>query len=136
MIEYVKEMKPRIIIVEDDQSISELLREALQMAGFEAEVLDSGEKSLKYIQEVSQGAKDKPSLIFLDLILPDMNGIEVLKEARKYPQTKDIKIYALTNYSDPEFNEQLKKEGIDRILIKVEYSLEELVKIAKEAAKA
>jgi len=128
-------MKPRIIIVEDDQSISELLREALQMAGFETEVLDSGEKSLKYIQEISQEGKDKPSLIFLDLILPDMNGIEVLKEARKHPQTKSIKIYALTNYSDPEFNQELKKEGIDKILIKVEYSLEELVKIAKEATK-
>ena len=64
-----------------------------------------------------------------------MNGIEVLKEARKYPETKNLKIYALTNYSNPEFNEELMKEGIDKILIKVQYTLEELILLIQEAVK-
>ena len=126
-------MKPKILIVEDDQSIGMLLKEALEIAGFEAEVLNLGKKAVKRIQEVYQGLKTKPDLILLDLILPDMNGIEVLKEARRHIQTKTIKIYALTNYSNPEFNKELTKEGIDKILIKVQHTLEELVKIVQEA---
>jgi two-component system cell cycle response regulator DivK len=132
----IKGMKPRIFIVEDDKSISGLLREALQIAGFEAEVFDLGGKAIETLQEVREGTKEKPNLILLDLILPDMNGIEVLKEARKYPQTKSVKIYALTNYSNPDFNEELVKEGIDKILIKVQYTLEQLVKAVKEATKS
>jgi CheY-like chemotaxis protein len=126
-------MKPRVFIVEDDKSISGLLREALAIAGFEPEVLDVGQKAISALKGTREETRPKPDLIFLDLILPDMNGIEILKEARKYPQTKKIKIYALTNYSNPEFNDELTKEGIDKILIKVQYTLEELVKLAKEA---
>lgn len=128
-------MKPKILIVEDDKSIGMLLREALQIAGFDAEVLDLGKLALKRLQEIRQEMREKPDLILLDLILPDMNGIEVLKEARKYPQTKNIKIYVLTNYSSPEFNEELNKEGIDKILIKIQYTLEQLVGVVQEATK-
>ncbi len=128
-------MKPKILIVEDDESIGMLLREALQIAGFDAEVLDLGKLAIKRLQEIRQEIREEPDLILLDLILPDMNGIEVLKEARKYPQTKNIKIYALTNYSNPEFNEELKKEGIDKILIKIQHTLEQLVGVVREATK-
>jgi len=131
----IKGMKPRIFIIEDDKSISGLLSETLQIAGFEVEVFDSGGRAIKAIQEIHEGSKQKPHLILLDLILPDMNGIEILKEARKYPQTRNVKIYALTNYSNPDFNEELMKEGIDKILIKVQYTLEELVTVVKEATK-
>ncbi len=129
-------MKPIILIVEDERSIGDLLKEALGIAGFEAEIFDLGGKAIKRLEEIRQGAKEKPALVLLDLILPDMNGIEVLKEARKYPQTKAIKIYALTNYSDPEFNEELTKEGIDKILIKVQYTLQELIEVVREATRS
>jgi len=128
-------MKPRILIVDDDESISMLFREAFQIAGFEVEFLLSGKEAIKRLQDVRQGDKEKPDLVLLDLILSDMNGIEVLKEARKYSETKNLKIYALTNYSNPEFNEELMKEGIDKILIKVQYTLEELVLLIQEAVK-
>ena len=84
------------------------------------------------MKEIREGKKEKPDLILLDLILPDINGIEVLKEARRYPETKNLKIYALTNYSNPEFNEELSKEGIDKILVKAQYSLRELIEIIKK----
>lgn len=65
-----------------------------------------------------------------------MNGISILKEARKYPETKNLKIYALTNYNSPESNQELTNEGIDKILIKVQYSLNELIEIIKEGLKS
>jgi len=64
-----------------------------------------------------------------------MNGISILKEAKKYPETKDIKIFALTNYSNPKTNQELIKEGIDKILIKARYSLKELINIIKQNLK-
>ncbi len=128
-------MKPKILIIEDDQPIIRLYKEVLPMAGLEIEILDMGREAIKRLEEIRQGRKEKPDLILLDLILPDINGIEVLKEARKYPETKNLKIYILTNYYRPESNEELTKEGADKILIKFKYSLSELVEIFKEGAK-
>lgn len=126
-------MKARILLVEDDQAIGMLLREALQIADFSVDWLDDGEKAIKRLEEIRKKEKEMPDLVLLDLILPDMNGIEILKEARKYNETKNLKIFALTNYSNPEFNQELMKEGINKILIKVQYTLDDLVKIVEEA---
>ena len=127
--------KPNILIIEDDPPTIKIFQEVFTMAGFDIEILDTGQKGIKEMEEIREGKKEKPDLILLDLILPDMNGIEVLKEARKYPETRNLKIYALTNYSDPKFQEELFKEGIDKILIKTQYSLKELTEIIKEAVK-
>ena len=125
-------MKAKILIIEDDVPTIKLFQEIFPMAGFEIEVLDLGKKGVERMKEIREGKKEKPDLILLDLILPDINGIEVLKEARRYPETKNLKIYALTNYSNPEFNEELSKEGIDKILVKTQYSLRELIEIIKK----
>ena len=127
--------KPKLLIIEDDVPTIKLFKEIFPMAGFEIEVLDLGKKGVERMKEIREGKKEKPDLILLDLILPDINGIEVLKEARRYPETKNLKIYALTNYSNPEFNEELSKEGIDKILVKAQYSLKELIEIIKEGVK-
>jgi len=128
-------MKPKILIIEDDRPTINLYEEVFKMAGFEIEVLDLAQKAIERLREIREGKKEKPDLILLDLILPDMNGISVLKETRKYPETKDLKIFALTNYSNPEFNQELITERIDKILIKAQYSLRDLVGIIKESLK-
>ena len=129
-------MKPKILIIEDDKPTIDLFEEVFSMAGFEIEVLDLGQKAIERLKEIREGKKEKPDLILLDLILPDMNGVSILKEARKYPETKNLKIYALTNYNSPESNQELTNEGIDKILIKVQYSLNELIEIIKEGLKS
>ncbi|TSC75982.1 MAG: two-component system, cell cycle response regulator DivK [Parcubacteria group bacterium Gr01-1014_30] len=128
-------MKPKILIIEDDVPTIKLFKETFPMAGFEIEILDLGKKAIAMVQEIREGKKEKPDLILLDLILPDINGIEILKEVRKYPETKTLKIYALTNYSSAESNEELNKEGIDKILVKAQYSLKELTEIMREGLK-
>ena len=127
--------KSKILIIEDDISIIRLYKEIFKMAGLNIEILDTGKKGIERLREIREGKKEKPGLILLDLILPDMNGISILKEAKKHPETKDIKIFALTNYSNPQTNEELTKEGIDKILIKAQYSLKELINIVKENLK-
>lgn len=128
-------MKPKILIIEDDRAIIDLYKEVLPMAGLEIEILDLGKDAIKRLEDIRQGKKEKPDLILLDLILPDIKGIEILREARKYPETKNLKIYILTNYYQEGSNEELSKEGADKILIKFKYSLNELIEIFKEATK-
>ena len=129
-------MKPKILIIEDDRAIINLYKEVFPMAGLEIEILDLGQDAIKRLEEIRQGKKERPDLVLLDLILPDINGVEVLKEARKYPETKNLKIYILTNYYQSESNDELTKEGADKILIKSQYSLNELIQIFKEAIKS
>lgn len=126
-------MKPKILIIEDDNLIVALFKESFIGAGLDVEILGDGEKTMQKLERIRKGENEKPDLVLLDMILPDMNGIEILKEARKYPETKDLKIYALTNYSSTESNDALTKEGIDKILIKSQYNLGDLVKIIEEA---
>lgn len=128
-------MKPKILIIEDDRAIIDLYKEVLPMAGLEIEILDLGKDAIKRLEDIRQGKKEKPDLVLLDLILPDIKGIEILREARKYPETKNLKIYILTNYYQEGSNEELSKEGADKILIKFKYSLNELIEIFKEATK-
>jgi CheY-like chemotaxis protein len=128
-------MREKILIVEDDLPTLKLLEETLKIEGFEIDTAMLAKEAMEKLEEIRKGKREKPDLILLDLILPDANGIEVLKEARKYPETKEIKIFALTNYSDPEMNKQLVKEGIDKIILKAQISLKDLVKIMKEVLK-
>ncbi len=132
----IKELKkPKILLVEDDLPTIELYQEIFQMAGFELETLDWGQKAIDLLKEIREGKKEKPDLILLDLILPDMNGILVLEEARRYPETKNLLIFAITNYTSPELDQELIKKGIDKILVKTRYTPKELIEIIKEALK-
>jgi len=125
-------MKEKILIVEDELPTLKLLEETLRMEGFEIESAMLAREAIEKLNEIREGKAEKPILILLDLILPDMNGIEVLKEAKKYPETKNIKIFAFTNYTDPDMNRQLIKEGVDKIILKAEISLKELFEIIKK----
>jgi len=125
-------MSLKILIVEDDLPTLKLLEETLKIEGFEIDSAMFARDAIEKIEEIRDGKREKPDLILLDLILPDMNGIEVLKELKKYPETKDIKIFAFTNYTDPEMNKQLIKEGVDKIILKAEISLKELCEIIRK----
>ena len=128
-------MNLKIILVEDDYPTIELYKEVFKFAKMELEIFAWGEEMIEYLKEVREGRKEKPDLILLDLILADINGLEILKEVRKYPETKDIKIFALTNYTDEELNRELIKEKIDKILVKTEYTPKKLIKLVKKTFK-
>jgi CheY-like chemotaxis protein len=128
-------MNEKILIVEDDFPTLTLLEEGLRMKNFQTDSATSGKEALEKIEEIKKGNREKPDLILLDILLPDISGIEILKEIRKNPETKDIKVFAFTNFSDPELNQKLIQEKIDEILLKVDVSLDQLVEIIREKLK-
>jgi DNA-binding response OmpR family regulator len=80
----------RILVVEDDRDIAELVERYLQKAGFSTEVLSSGRDALKAL------AQRPPDLLILDLMLPQVDGLEICRVARGNSRTAAIPIIMLT----------------------------------------
>jgi DNA-binding response OmpR family regulator len=76
-------MKEKILIVEDDLPTLKLLEETLKIEGFEIDTAMLAKEAMEKLEEIRQGKREKPDLILLDLILPDMNGIESFERSKK-----------------------------------------------------
>ena len=83
-------MKPRVLIVEDETSLSTLLRYNLEREGFEVAEAADGEEALIAVEE------NRPDLIVLDWMLPGMSGIAFTRLVRQNARTKSIPIIMLT----------------------------------------
>ena len=124
-------MKKTILLVEDDLATIDVYEIALTKAGFEVEVASSGSEAIERIKAVGQGAK-KPDLVLLDLLLPDINGIEVLKEIRGQKETKDTLVFVMTNYTDGELEKIGYKLKAEKSILKAEYTPSQLAELVKK----
>lgn len=122
----------KILFIEDDPSTLEVYKIALEEAGFKVEPADSGEEALEKLKEISNGKMDKPDLILLDYILPEIDGLAVLKEINKNPKTKDIKVLITTNYSVEALKEKGKFVKGEKFIIKADYPPRKMVKLIKK----
>ena len=126
-------MKKLILLIEDDEMIIDVYTTALEKLGhFKTEAIKLGQNVLKWTEELKKGKAKKPDLILLDLILPDMNGLDLLKDMRKEKELKDIPVFIITNYTSKELEEiglDLKSE---KYLTKTKFSVRELVDMVKE----
>ena len=82
-------MKKSVLIIEDDENIAKA-EELILMSDFNVHIAKDGEEGLKKAEEI------KPDLIVLDLMLPNIGGIEVCKKIREHEQLKDTKIVMVT----------------------------------------
>lgn len=83
-------MKPLVMIVEDEAALVTMLRYNLEKEGFRVAEAADGEEALTVVEETS------PDLILLDWMLPMMSGIEVCRQLRRKPNTKDVPIVMIT----------------------------------------
>ncbi len=113
----------KILIVDDNQNITNMLTKYLKLKNFEVIVANSGRNGLSMIQSIEFDT------ILLDLAMPDFSGIDVIDALEKDGRLKDNKIilFTATSISDKEIEELLKKEGIIACLRKP-VKLDELVK--------
>ena len=126
-----------ILWVEDDKQLVDLYTLTLKTAGdFTVEFMQLGQLALDRIKEIEEGKADKPELIMLDLLLPDVNGNVILEQLRKTPSTKDIPVYILTNYGDDRMETKLTKNlNADKYLVKTEWGPTKLIPLIQEAMK-
>jgi DNA-binding response OmpR family regulator len=84
----------RILVVDDDETTANLLVELIEMKGFVAEKSISGRQALQMI------TKNPPDLILLDILMPGLNGFEVLTMLRSNPATEEIPVVIVSGLSD------------------------------------
>ncbi len=96
------DQKYKILVIEDDQTISNVVELNLKLDGYEVYLASDGEEGLRLIEEIL------PDLVILDVMMPKVDGWEVLMLMRQKEETKDIPVIMLTAISD----EQSKVMGL------------------------
>src|SRR3989344_7626198 len=120
-------MAKKILFIEDDTTLQESLGQVLKGAGFEVFHALNGEDGLKLAGE------ERPDVILLDLILPKINGFDVLKELKGSDNTKHIPVIVLTNLESPEDIQKALFSGASTYLLKASYELEDVLAKVKKA---
>ncbi len=116
----------RILIVEDEEIMLDLLQRKLKTHGYEVLVARDGEEGLKSIKE------EKPDLIIMDLVMPKMDGFMVMEEIQKDEDLKKIPLIVVSNSGQPVELNRVRDLGAKDWLIKTEFNPQELVEKIKK----
>jgi len=119
-------LKKKILLVEDDTALRNVLGDKLNLEDFTVLEAKNGEEGLIV------ALKDKPDIILLDIIMPKMNGVEMLKKLREDQWGRTVPVLLLTNDSDPEHIRETLKVNASDYLIKADWQLDDIVKKIKE----
>ncbi len=114
-------MKKKVLIVEDEELVAEILEKKLKEAGYNVEVARDGEEGLNKMR------KRKPDLVLLDIIMPKKGGFEVMEEMRKDENLKDIDVMVISNSGQPVELDKAKALGAKDWLIKTEFDPQEVL---------
>jgi DNA-binding response OmpR family regulator len=115
----------KLLIVEDEDSLSTVLTNKFNSEGFEVFVAKDGEEGLRLALE------KHPDIILVDIILPRMDGLTMMEEIRKDSWGKHAKAIVLTNLQDDEKAQEAKRQGVNDFLIKSDWKLEDVVEKVK-----
>ena len=119
----------KILIIEDEVAILKAMSDKFSRQGFEVITAANGKAGL------AAAEKEKPDLILLDLLLPIMDGLDMLKKLRAAKWGKSVPVIVLTNLSEADKMSEAVDIGIADFLIKTDWKLEDLVKKVKKELK-
>jgi len=127
--EYNIMSKKRILLVEDDRFILEMYAEKLNDVGFQVEKAEDG------VVAVELAKKKNPDLILLDIIIPKMDGFEVLKALKKEQKLKNVPVILLTNLGQRQSIEKGLKLGATDYIIKAHFTPAEVIEKIEQILK-
>jgi len=116
----------KILVVEDDPDLLALMTKKLLTEKFQVAKAETGREALDYLQS------QRPNLILLDILLPDIDGLTVLSEIAKDPTKKTIPIIIFSNLDDQGSFEQASAIGHYDYLVKAKTELSQVVNKIKE----
>lgn len=120
----------KVLLIEDEKFISNLLKSRLEKEGFEVKQAFDGEEAITTIETY------KPDLMVLDLIMPKKSGFEVLEVISKDPAVSRTPVVVLTNLGQESDMQKVKALGAVDYHVKVRTSIDEIVESVKKLARA
>ena len=116
-----KQPAKHIILIEDDESLAQLIVVELQQAGYRVQTVVDGKEGLALIR------RSQPDLVLLDMMLPSMSGMEILEELHQDGSLPDLPIVIVSSSGQPVETEKAKKLGVRDYLVKVNFSPREVL---------
>ncbi len=114
-------MTATILITEDEEFLASILNSKLIKAGYKTVKAKDGDEAIRFAIET------KPDLILLDLMIPVMDGFEVLRKLKDDPILKNIKVIVMSNLGQDEDIQKAKNLGAADYLVKSNHSIQEMV---------
>lgn len=121
--------KKNILIVEDDSFIAVAYKEGLEREGYAVEIAEDGESALLMMK------KTAPDLVLLDLIMPVMDGFEVLRLMKEDELLQTIPVVILSNLGQETDIEKGKSLGAEDYLVKADHTLDDVLCVIKKQLK-
>lgn len=121
--------KQKVLFIEDDEQYRKIYKHKFELSGFAVEVAENGAIGIEKVRTFA------PDLIFLDLKMPEMNGIEVLDALKADPQLAAIPVIILTNLSTSHDVEVAIQKGASTVLTKSDTEPDDIVEVAREKLK-
>ncbi|MFZ2154312.1 MAG: response regulator [Candidatus Moraniibacteriota bacterium] len=121
--------KKKILIVEDESSLASILKDKFELEDFEVLLAENG------LVGLNSALNNLPDMILLDIAMPVMDGLEMLKLLKADEKTKDLKVIILTNYGDMEKFTQANELGANDYLVKADWGMADIVSKVKKMIK-
>ena len=119
-------MPVKVAIIEDDQAISQMYRIKFESEGFDVETAENGKLGLELCEKMI------PDIILLDLMMPEMNGDEMLSVMRKTTWGANIKVVILTNMGEQEIPDDVKQQGVSAVILKADMTPRQVAELVKK----
>lgn len=116
----------KVLIIEDESSLLELLVEKFKESGFKVNYAQSAEAGLRL------ALQGQPDLVLLDIILPKMDGLTMLKKLRQNSWGMSVPVIILSNLSDRKKVSEAMRMGVYDFLVKSDVKLADIVKEVRE----
>lgn len=117
---------PKAAVIEDDHDLQYIYKLKLEREGFEVATAANGEEGLEVIKEF------KPDIVLLDLMMPIMNGTEMLARLRSEEWGSSIRVIVLTNISKDEAPQALRFLRVDRYIVKAHHTPAQVIAVVRD----
>ncbi|MCA9343514.1 response regulator [Candidatus Saccharibacteria bacterium] len=119
-------MANKVAIVEDDQAIAQMYRIKFEAEGYDVDTAENGLLGLELAENM------KPDIILLDLMMPEMNGSEMLAKLRATTWGRNIKVVVLTNMGEQEIPEEVKQLNVSAVILKADMTPKQVADLVKK----
>ena len=116
----------KLLITEDDPLMSRMYQKIFTFEGYEVVMAADGQEGLDKAREVN------PTMILLDVMMPKLNGLQVLEKLKADPATRSIPVVMLTNLAGQQDAENALSKGAIKYIVKSEYDPKQVADMVKE----